>query len=114
VTGHLIEFTTITTEAGDELSHRAACLCGQTSESSPHYWQVEDWAAAHRATVARARAALGRTPSLRNTATHYRRMANDPSRTNRERAEWALLADEIEARILRHQPLSDDDQLHLF
>ena len=114
MTGHQIGYQTIATAAGGEVAPLASCTCGQASGRFVHRWQSEDWGQAHLDTVRRARAALSRTPSLRNVGLHYRKMADNPDCTDEERAQWALLAEEVEARVLRQQPLSDDDQLPLF
>lgn len=79
---------------------RARCSCpGSSFTVYEHHWQAEDELNAHLEQVARARAALGREPSLRHQAGYFHTKADDPATPSRERILWSALAEEIDRRL---------------
>lgn len=74
------------------------CTCGATGDVVDHRWQADDWGRTHIESVERVRAMRRGQPSLTVSRDHYRKMeatATDPA----QRAQWKVLADEIDHRL---------------
>lgn len=76
------------------------CTCRDRSDFEPTRHLVELWEDAHHKAVERARTHLNdRRPSLRDQYDYYRKMENDPSTPESDRALWHLLADGLQHRL---------------
>ena len=88
--------TTIKTHNGQ---WRAVCTCDQGSPYYPHKWEASEWSEGHLALM-RSIHTLGEpTPSLRHQYQWFRTQQADPLNSERDRALWKALADELEHRV---------------
>jgi len=95
------------------------CTCGERfgTEDEPlrNKQAVEDATFHHHREVEVKRAKIsGRQPNLETTYQHYREQADDPQNSERDRALWAQLADEIADRLGLNAPAYDEPELPLF
>lgn len=74
--------------------------------------EAEDWNLHHLEQVRRAQAGAEPVPRLPTVLKAYRASAADPTLSQREREQWARLADEIATRLGLNAPPSE--QLPLF
>lgn len=78
--------------------YQGRCTCHERGPVVNHKWQAEDWVRSHTEQVERARAHLGKTPSLAQSRDYYRQM----ERTTTDqvvRRQWKMLADELDHRL---------------
>lgn len=74
------------------------CTCGTTGPVVDLRWVADDWVRAHMDAVERVRAHNQRTPSLTWTRDYYRSMEAKTDEPGL-RAQWKMLADEIDHRL---------------
>lgn len=108
MSNHKIEY-----EQHTNLTWRALCACRNHSPLVDTKQEAEDWAVQHLAQVERARAALRprNPPSLESQMAWYRKQAEDPGNPEKERRLWAMLADELESRVVGGTPPDDTERL---
>lgn len=113
MSNHVVKYHT--TPQGD---HYATCNGGGNSRAhwaSGYYaakQTCEDEFRLHMKDVEIARASLGTsTPSLASQRDHYRKMQDDPHTSQRDRALWKQLADEIDKRLGEGTPHPADEHL---
>jgi hypothetical protein len=90
---------------------KATCACGQTSGWQDNPQEVEDWRMLHEANVQRALVHLRRrNPSMEDQADYYRTMV-ELALDEKEQATWRQLADELDTRLGRNAPPSEQTAL---
>lgn len=93
----------------DRTKVKGKCSCRATGPLGISKQAAEDWVYQHERQVARARAHLGRAPALPTVVKQYREASLSEAYTPEQRELWAMMADELEARIA----MNVQDQLAL-
>jgi len=91
---------------------RGSCSCGAAGLWDPDRQKAEDFLFEHAQQVERARSALrSRTPPLATQAAYYRKQADEPGTSEEDRALWLQLADELDTRLGKNTPTSEQTAL---
>lgn len=93
----------------DRTKVKGRCSCRATGPLVLTKQAAEDWVYEHEKQVARARAHLGRAPAMKTIVKQYREASLSEDYTPEQRELWAMMADELEARI----QATEKDQLAL-
>lgn len=75
------------------------CTCRQRSNWFEEKYKAEDWCREHLEGIARVRAYLAGTPSLKSQRDYFNEMAEDPNTSEADRLLWQQLANEITHRL---------------
>jgi hypothetical protein len=90
----------ITYDADRPLEKFARCRCGFITKRYKNMDDVEDEIRKHQADIERIKLQLGtRTPSLKSQRDYFRKMAENEHISPKDRRQWGILADELDARI---------------
>jgi hypothetical protein len=90
---------------GGDGGWQARCECYDHSPICEHRWEADDWKRAHLDAVARVRAHLKKSPSLRDQRDWYRKQAAKAT-DEQARALWLMLAEGLDHRL--GHPQHDD------
>lgn len=110
---HRIRYSQVTSvSTTDDRPFFAQCDCGQNSGWQATLQACQDWEIRHHQVVERALAALRRaTPGLADQRAYFQSKADDPNIPTRQRAQWRMLARELDHRLNDRDPGAGQDSL---